>query len=205
MTVAEEGQAGADQGPGGHILAVTPVDALAWQWRQASSGCHGWACVALLWALPPSGGYCFASLCRVMLSLALGLIGSVPWGEQVPLCPQGPARSRSTSLVCLCPNLVGCVTMPRSPLSLQYPAQPIRAAVCSCFQGTGSQYFWLWRPKPMTVSVIAAQLCFVGGAAVDSVHSGGVALSQEKPSLQQAQAVLCCESFPKQPARVGVV
>lgn len=36
MTVAEEGQAGADQGPGGHILAVTPVDALAWQWRQAA-------------------------------------------------------------------------------------------------------------------------------------------------------------------------
>lgn len=90
ITVAEEGQAGADQGPGGHVLAVTPVDALAWQWRQASSGCHGRACVALPWALPPSGGYCFASLCRVMLSLALGLIGSVPWGEQVLLCPQGP-------------------------------------------------------------------------------------------------------------------
>lgn len=29
VTVAEGGQAGTDQGPGGHILAVTPVGTLA--------------------------------------------------------------------------------------------------------------------------------------------------------------------------------
>ena len=108
----------------------------------------------------------------------------------------GAKWSWSTSLVCLFPF---CLSMPwwLGPLwSFNNQHIPSGLQFLPAFKDQVVNIFGFWG---CIVFVATTQLCFVGEVAVDRAYLGwgGMAVSQENRSLQQAQAVVCCPQIRK--------